>query len=289
MVDRLASLFEHFSLKAHSFQSGPLCGLNKVEEHSCLGQLHLIRSGKVEVWHGDKKAYVIEQPSLLFYPRPLSRHFITDTEMGANFMCANVSFEGEQANPVANALPDSMCLPLASLPHCEQVLSLLFNEADVCYCGRQVIFDRLFEVLLVQLLRELMESDNTEMGLLSGLADQRLRRALVAIHENPHFDWTIESLAAEALMSRSVFANLFRKTLGETPAKYLQRWRLGLVQKWLKSGQSLKLIAEEAGYKSESALSRAFKAQCGLSPREWLLNSKENANAAPSYKSKNTS
>lgn len=73
-------------------------------------------------------------------------------------------------------------------------------------------------------------------------------------------------------MSRSVFSNLFRNTTGETPAKYLQRWRIGLVQKWLKNGQPLKLIAEEAGYKSESALSRAFKAQSGFSPREWLIN-----------------
>lgn len=32
----------------------------------------------------------------------------------------------------------------------------------------------------------------------------------------------------------------------------------------------LRLIAEEAGYSSESALSRAFKSQCGLSPMAWL-------------------
>ncbi|AGH43215.1 AraC family transcriptional regulator [Paraglaciecola psychrophila 170] len=111
-----------------------------------------------------------------------------------------------------------------------------------------------------------------KVGLLAGLADQNMRKTIVAMYDNPEIDWTVESLAAEACMSRSVFSNLFRETIGETPAKYLQHWRIGLVKKWLKNGQPIKLIAEEAGYKSESALSRAFKAQCGFSPREWLIN-----------------
>ncbi len=272
IADRLATLFEHFSLKAHTFQSGPLCGSNQVAHKESVGQLHLIREGHVEVWHGRKKAYSINKPSLLFYPRPLARHFVIGDEKEAQFLCAHVSFEGNEVNPIANALPESLCLPLASLPHCEKVLSLLFEEAEACNCGRQPLLDRLFEVLLIQLLRELMESSVMKVGMLAGLADQNLRKAIVAMHDKPEIDWTVASLAAEACMSRSVFSNLFRETIGETPAKYLQRWRIGLVQKWLKSGQSLKLIAQEAGYKSESALSRAFKAQSDFSPREWLIN-----------------
>jgi AraC-like DNA-binding protein len=253
MVDRLASLFEHFTLKAHTFQSGPLCGYNRVAYKESVGQLDLIREGHVEVWHGRKKAYSISQPSLLFYPRPLARHFTIGDEGEAQFLCAHVSFEGNEANPIANALPESLCLPLASLPHCEKVLSLLFEEGEACNCGRQLLLDCLFEVLLVQLLRELMESGVTKVSMLAGLADQNLKKTIVAMHDNPEIVWTVESLAAEACMSRSVFSNLFRETIGETPAKYLQHWRIGLVQKWLKNGQPLKLIAEEAGYKSESA------------------------------------
>ena len=97
------------------------------------------------------------------------------------------------------------------------------------------------------------------------------------MHEAPERNWRVEELAAVAGMSRSVFSNLFHDTVGEPPASYLQRWRLGLVQKWLKQGLPLRLIAEEAGYGSESSLSRAFKSQCGLSPRDWLKS--ENARA----------
>ena len=116
-----------------------------------------------------------------------------------------------------------------------------------------------------------MELGSTQAGLITGLAHPQLRHALAAIHQTPAQPWSVESLASLAGMSRSVFANQFRDVVGETPAGYLQRWRIGLVQKWLKNGQPLRLIAEEAGYSSEPALSRAFKSQCGLSPKAWLV------------------
>ncbi|WP_258057606.1 helix-turn-helix domain-containing protein, partial [Xylella fastidiosa] len=71
-------------------------------------------------------------------------------------------------------------------------------------------------------------------------------------------------------MSRSVFAGTFRRVVGCTPGVYLQGWRVKLAQLALRQGrQLLKTIAVEVGYGSEAALSRAFKAQCGMTPREW--------------------
>ncbi len=270
MVDRLAALFGHFSVSARTFQSGPLCGINTLEGKDPYGQLHLLRKGSADVWHGDTKAYSLQEPTLLFYPRPTPHRFVTDSVNGADFVCAHISFEGGAANPITNALPSCVCIPLADLPGSGSVLELLFMEAEAKNCGRQIVLDRLFEVVLIHLLRQLMERGGTQIGLLAGLAHLQLRRAIVAMHEKPEEDWSVERLATMAGMSRSVFSNQFRDAVGETPANYLQRWRIGLVQKWLMQGQSLKLITEEAGYSSESALSRAFKSQCGLSPTEWL-------------------
>jgi AraC-like DNA-binding protein len=44
---------------------------------------------------------------------------------------------------------------------------------------------------------------------------------------------------------------------------------VGLAQKHLRQGRSLKLIAADVGYGSEAALSRAFRAQTGSTPRAW--------------------
>ena len=70
-------------------------------------------------------------------------------------------------------------------------------------------------------------------------------------------------------MSRSVFAATFRETVGSTPGQYLLGWRVALAQQALRRGRPLKVIAAEVGYGSEAALSRAFKAHGGLSPRAW--------------------
>ena len=70
-------------------------------------------------------------------------------------------------------------------------------------------------------------------------------------------------------MSRSAFAGAFRGVVGMTFGHYLQGWRIGLAQQALRRGRPLKVVAAEVGYGSEAALSRAFKAQTGVSPRQW--------------------
>lgn len=269
MVDRLAALLGHFSVSARTFQAGPLCGINSIDGAGPYGQLHLVKAGEVEVWHGHRRAYQIKEPSLLFYPRPQPHRFTTDAVAGADFVCAHIAFEGGSVNPIVTALPEHVCYPLARLPDTLPVLTMLFSEAENQYCGRQTMLDRLFEVVLIQVLRQLMETGGTRVGLLGGMAHPQLRRALVAIHEAPEKNWNVEGLAAVAGMSRSAFSQRFGEIVGETPAGYLLRWRIGLAQKWLKQGRPLALIAQEAGYGSESALSRAFKTQCGVSPRDW--------------------
>lgn len=269
VADRLAALLQHFAVRAQAFHAGALCGINTLEATEPLGQLHLIRDGQVEVRHGTRLALKINEPSLLLYPRPMAHRFITDRLRGADFACAHLQFEGGSASPIAAALPPFVCLPLAQLAGSAPVLALLFEEARATNCGRQVMLDRLFEVLLVQILRQLMEQGQVQAGLLAGLSDPQLRLALVAMHESPQHDWSLERLAAQAGMSRTVFANRFRDTVGCTPGIYLQRWRISLAQKALRQGHPLKLIAADVGYGSEAALSRAFKAQTGQGPREW--------------------
>ena len=268
MVDRLAVLLERFPVSAQVFNAGALCGINLLEADDVHGQLHLVRRGPLEVSHGGAPVR-IDEPSLLLYPRPLSHRFSSDPEQGADMACANLRFEGGTGNPVAAALPSFVCLPLSALDGCQPVLDLLFEEAFERRCGRQAMIDRLFEVVMIQLLRHLMERGEVAGGLLSGLSHPRLRHALVAMHEAPTREWTLEDLAATCGMSRSVFAASFREAVGRTPGQYLLGWRVGLAQQALRRGRPLKVVADEVGYSSEAALSRAFKAHCGLSPRAW--------------------
>jgi len=271
MTDRLETLLQHFSVTANVFHSGALCGVNELGEEEGAGQLHLVRSGEVGVSHGGAEVLRVSGPCLLLYPRPMAHRFITDAARGADFVCAHLRFEGGAANPIAAALPAFVHLPLARIEGAAGVLQLLFEEAFEQRCGRQALLDRLFDVVLIQVLRHLMENGETRSGMLAGLSHPRLRHAIVAMHQHPAQERSLESLADHAGMSRSVFANQFRDTVGCTPGVYLQRWRVGLAQQALRRGQPLKLIAADVGYGSEAALSRVFKAQCGQTPREWKL------------------
>lgn len=267
-MDRLNALLQRFSASARMFHAGPLCGVTPIPAQPGLGQLHLIRRGRVRVEHGRRKL-TIDEPSLLFYPRPLGHRFITDAHDGADMVCAQVEFNGGAVNPLVQALPDFVALPLDELDDARVVLDLLFREAFGAECGRQSVIDRLFEVVLIHVLRKLMQNGAMHDGLLAGMAHPQLHKALVAAHEDPAKAWSLEELAAIAGMSRSSFAATFKRVVGKTPGEYLAAFRLCIAQGLLRRGMALKHVAVDVGYGSTAALSRAFKAGCGLSPREW--------------------
>jgi hypothetical protein len=177
MTDRLASLLAHFSISAKTFHAGALCGINSLTGSDGLGQLHLIRQGEVKVMHGTELVAHINEPSLLLYAQPLARRFLTDKAKGQSSSVPDLSFEGGKANPVRAALPAFVCLPLSGLRDSKPVLDLLFAEAAGTNCGRQKMLDSLFEVLLIQILRELMEHHLVQSGMLAGMGHPRLRRA----------------------------------------------------------------------------------------------------------------
>jgi AraC-like DNA-binding protein len=279
-TDRLDALLTHFPVRAEVFRSGALCGVTDFEGPAGCGQLHLIRSGRLEVVHPRQAPLRIVHPSLLLYPRPMRRRFVSDGQDEAVTTCANLHFAGGAINPISAALPDVVCLPLADVDGIDRSLSLLFEEANSTNCGRREMIDRLFEVVLIQVLRHLMESNQLQGGMLGGMSHPKLRKALVAMHEQPEQKWSLDALASIAGMSRSAFANGFHETVRCTPGAYLQAWRVRLTQAALRKGRPLKLIAVEVGYGSEAALSRAFKAHCNLSPREWQRSIKEEARAA---------
>jgi AraC-like DNA-binding protein len=266
MADRLAALLDRFGVTAQMFHAGAAYGIDTL--HPEAGQLTLVRRGPIEVVHGNT-SLTIEEPSLLLYPRPMPHRFILDGERRAELACAHLVFEGGAQNPIRAALPDVVCLPLASIFGSAEVLELLFEEAGERRCGRTALVNRLFEIIVIQVLRQLMENGELKGGMLSGLSNPRLRDAFVAMHESPAKDWTLEELASVARMSRTVFATTFREVLGMTPGQYLQGWRITLAQQALRNGKPLKVVAGEVGYGSEAALSRAFRAHSGASPREW--------------------
>lgn len=276
-IDRLSALLERFRVRAHLFHAGPLCGTTTFAAKEGRGFLHVLRRGEMVVTHaartGAPRKVVVKEPSLLFYPRPLAHAFHNAPAEGSDFVCATLDFEGGAAHPLVRALPPMIRLPLHAVDGLEQSLGLLFAETTRVQCGHRLLADRLFEVVLIQLLRWLLDhpkENELPSGLLTGLGDPQLARVLVAMHERPGEPWMLEQMAQEAGMSRSAFASRFKAVVGATPADYLASWRLTIAQADLRNGASVKTIADELGYANPSAMSRLFTQKVGVSPRKWL-------------------
>ncbi|TYL46995.1 helix-turn-helix transcriptional regulator [Marinomonas sp. IMCC 4694] len=145
--------------------------------------------------------------------------------------------------------------------------AVLLAESLQPRCGSQVIIERLAEAYLVQMLRLFIQTQKIQMGLLAGLSDARLARAIVAIHEQPEHAWQVASLAEKAGMSRSVFSGVFKTTMGMTPMMYLTSWRMRLAAQRIKNGdKNIALLSDQLGYQSEAAFRRTFKRVIGVPP-----------------------
>ena len=275
-VDRLSALLDRFRVRAALFHSGALCGTNQFEAIPGRAFLHVLRRGSMEVRHpsrsGLQRKIDISEPTLLLYSRPVEHVFINPPREGSDFSCATLDFDGGDRNPLVAALPALVRVPLRQIEGLQPALDLLFAETDRVRCGSRLLADRLFEVVLIQLLRWLIDHPREvgiASGLIVGLADPRLAKALIALHRSPSEDWSLPRMAAAAGMSRSAFAASFKEATGTTPAEYLSDWRLTLAMSQIRSGVSVKLIAADLGYASASSLSKAFKQRFGASPRDW--------------------
>ncbi|MHC8387110.1 AraC family transcriptional regulator [Pseudomonas sp. MDT2-39-1] len=273
-MDRLSTLLTHFGVSAGTFHSGDFCGATAFDGYQATGHLHLLQAGELTLKLADERDLQLNEPTLIFFPRPYRHRLFASEASGTQLVCATLEFDGGSGNALAAALPEYLVLKLDSIPTMAGTLDWLFSEAFGGICGREAMMDRLFELLVIQLLRHILTSRDQTPGMMAGLADPRLARPLSLMHDSPGKAWTVAELSAAANMSRASFAEYFRSVVGQTPVDYLVSWRISLAQKRLREGKSIALIADEVGYESPSALARAFRRITGTSPREWVQEAK---------------
>lgn len=134
--------------------------------------------------------------------------------------------------------------------------------------GSILVAQQMAYTMLVQALR--LYVTEAPKGWLFALADKQVSAAMSAMHGNPARRWTLKELAEQAGMSRSVFAQRFKETVGVAAMEYLTRWRMLLAgDRLVNTGDSIAEIALLLGYESESAFSTAFKREMGCPPRQY--------------------
>lgn len=152
-----------------------------------------------------------------------------------------------------------------------ELVSLLNRETVHDGFAQSSVLDRLLDVLLVTTLRAWISAGaQNHVTLLSAPRDDVVRRATEAVQAAPSREWTVESLAALAGVSRASLTRRFNATLGVSPMTYVTQWRLATAADLLdRSDATLSAIAHQVGYASPFSFSSAFKSRYGLSPRDF--------------------
>ncbi len=150
----------------------------------------------------------------------------------------------------------------------QSTLRFIAREARELRPGGETVITHLADIIIIQAIRTWIDSaPEANQGWLAALRDDQVGRALAAIHRHPEKDWTVASLAKEVGMSRSGFSARFTNLVGESAKRYLTQWRMQLARaKLMETSDSLAVLAERLGYRSEAAFCRAFKRVFGVPP-----------------------
>ena len=197
-------------------------------------------------------------------------HGDTTTEPSVSLLGGYFAFDPINASMLLDLLPRMLHIRATdpAIGSVAPIVELIKREAREKRAGRALVLTRLIEVMLVEALRS-APADLTATGLLAGLRDPQLAAALRGIHTQTAHPWTLVTLARQAGMSRSSFAERFARVIGMTPLNYLLQWRIAVAKDMLRREQMT--VAETAlavGYESASGFSTAFSRETGRSPKE---------------------
>jgi AraC-like DNA-binding protein len=152
-----------------------------------------------------------------------------------------------------------------------EFIRVAISEARNRRAGGEGVLAKLSELMFIEVVRRYLESlPPVQTGWLAGLRDPFIGKALSLIHRSPAHNWTIEELARDVGLSRSVLAERFADIVGLPPMHYLAKWRMQIASELLSGGSTnIATVAAETGYGSEAAFSRAFKKMVGVRPSAW--------------------
>jgi len=192
----------------------------------------------------------------------------------AQFICGYLSCDARLCRPVFTALPRAVLVSLRGDPGMDWLETSIRHAAGQALSprpGGEGVLTKLSEVLLIETVRRHMEAlPANQTGWFAGLRDPAVGCALAQMHQRPSHAWTVESLAREANVSRSVMAERFSHFVGQSPMNYLCKLRMAIGADLLRDGaQSVTRVAGQVGYETDAAFNRAFRREFGLPPAAW--------------------
>lgn len=283
--DLLSTVLNAYNLRAGIYEHPSVCGdFQFGTAGDGQASFHLIGQGHCWLHTRTHPPLKLDAGDLVVMPQddwhmlsaseapPKSEAMVMPREGEGDFttmLCGHFDFDTGRRNPILEALPHLLVIRHDEAgDRLKHLAQLMLIEVETHDPGHAPVLDRLADTLFVMVIRHhIFFSGAEQRGLIAALADPRLRKALDAMHQRPAENWTLERLAGEAAMSRSVFAQRFNEVVGSTPIDYLTRWRMVQAERMLRDPRaSVAGVMEEVGYQTEAAFRKAFKRVHGYGP-----------------------
>ena len=264
---------------------------------------HFVRSGRVRARVGEGPELEAQAGDIILLPRNDTHLFYTELEHDpvdshdviqhprpgeparihiegpgdkTSFYCGFLAVSTEN-HPLLDSLPSILKLSTSDEARSEWLESSLrlMNEG---FISRDMLA-RMAELFFAEAVRRYMEQmPAAQGGWLAGLKDPAVAKALAIIHSRFAEDLSVEMLAQEAGVSRTVLRERFVELLGEPPMRYCASWRMRVAANMLRDGkQNAANVAYAVGFNSEAAFTRAFKREYGVPPATWRRQIEEEA------------
>lgn len=282
-MSSLMNLVDLIKLDVSVYHNARVCGQWTIREHSegntCF---HMATQGNCQLTIPGQGSWTLSEGDLVLFPREIPHSMVSEKTLsgpqqhlliadsqhipGTSMLCGEIRFRHLGSEPLLNALPPVLLIKKdGTTPWLCGLYTLIVEESLICRQQTNPILNRLCELLFSYALRHYAENDGHSAGILSLFANKQIVKAVEAIHAEPSRAWGLLDLAEYAAMSRTQFAQTFKKTSGWTPMQYLAWWRMQLAWSILQAGESVAATAEQVGYQSEAAFSRAFRKEFGES------------------------
>ncbi|MEU8894727.1 AraC family transcriptional regulator [Nocardia sp. NPDC048505] len=190
----------------------------------------------------------------------------TDTPETTALIVGSYRAAGRRPDRLLRALPPVLVLR-EDVDTCEWLEKAAIDSAHHL-AGSQALMDRLLDWALVCTLRTWFDQAGAGAPTwYRGLSDPIVAPALKAMHASPSRSWSVATLAAEAGVSRALFAKRFTDLMGRPPLSYLTDFRMDEAEELLAgTEQTIAQIAKAVGYADPFGFSAAFKRYRGQSP-----------------------
>ncbi len=209
---------------------------------------------------------------VVFLSQGSSCHFESLRAESTLIVGAIVFRAGEMALAILN-LPGATILRGQEHPESKDLAMRLASEVQLARSGWQQVAECLATSLFITSLRATESIDTNQgggQGWLRALVDPEIGNALRLMHQSPEHRWTVAELADQLSISRSAFAERFKRITGRPPLEYLTWWRLQRAAARLRNGEVATMfeLARNSGYQSEAAFSKAFRREFKVAPGE---------------------